>query len=394
MPRCYVFLTALVLSFTPSLHAQEAAYTRHEVAIGYSTYPTAPLMRYDYNLSPSLALETSLTGLPSPPFNESDTMHLTAGVKAGLRRGRWNFFGTIAPGWSLSPDTEFHEQATVNGSTTVVTITSRRPIERSQFLLTTGGGIEFSATPRTFFRAEIDSVIKPVFSQTILPETLTPGGGISDATIGEIRSSGNVSFTVGHRFGVLLHEPDKPTAAPRIEAGAFFSLLGHTPQLTSDTTVDPGVGGWISASLGTHIDAEVAGFYAPHSDFTSDVQDGGKRSAIFAGFKTGFRRDHFGMFAKARGGAMRYSQTFAGSSYPTYEAYFSDYLGHATWQPALDLGGVVEVYPVRHLVLRAEAGPTIVFLRQTTFSVAGDSGTVPGTHVSNMLLLFGGGLRF
>ncbi len=146
--------------------------------------------------------------------------------------------------------------------------------------------------------------------------------------------------------------------------------------------------------MAPHLDLEAAGVRLPHDDFTRDYQDGGQQTLALGGIKTGFRRDRLGLFLKVRSGAIRFSHTFAGSSYATLDEYLDDFEGHPTWQPVLDLGGVVEVYPVRHLVLRAEAGPTEIFYRATTFGLAGQSYPIDGAHASSLLLLFGGGLRF
>jgi hypothetical protein len=62
--------------------------------------------------------------------------------------------------------------------------------------------------------------------------------------------------------------------------------------------------------------------------------------------------------------------------------------------PALDTGGVVEIYPIRHFLMRAEAGNVSLFYREKTVIEQGQPAKIPGSEHASMLLLFGAGYRF
>ena len=118
------------------------------------------------------------------------------------------------------------------------------------------------------------------------------------------------------------------------------------------------------------VDSELDGFWA----------DDGRTYATQGQFgaMVGKRTKHFGVFAKARPG------------YSTFFAVNNDF--HSRPRFIVDVGGVVEGYPTRHLVLRLDVGDTILPLG------AGDTidngrrllrGAVHNSQVS-----FGLGVRF
>jgi len=378
-----------VVGFALPLAAQQApAYTRNELDLGGTTYPAAPSLRYTFNLSSALAVEARVSGLPET-INGQDKVQATAGVKAGLRRGRWGFYGVVAPGWSARPDVKVRYGSTYMGGITYIYPIEDRNIERSRFVLDTGVAVEYSLNPRTFLRLDLDDTLEPTFrdNEFTSPTFLIVGPG-------SIAHYGTLSFSVGHRFGGLREDTGIVPKPAHVDFGALFSLYGREHLLEQDVLFNPGYGGWVSYGVKPHLSLDASAFRSPHDDMTGDYQDGGKEALAFAGIKTGLRRDRVGIFFKARGGAIRFSRTYSGSNFPTVDAYLAAYSGHPTWQTALDLGGVVEVYPARHLILRAEAGPALVFYRATTFGLEGQTYSIPASSGSSVLLLFGGGFRF
>jgi len=384
---CLLPATLLVKKMCAQTTDSSPGYTRQEVTLGAST-PTGPSLRYTYNLSPNFAVETKLSGWPSPLISGEDSMVLAAGIKGGLRRGRWNFFGTITPGWGVRPDTDIQYGSTTIGNTTYIYPTVDRPILRSHFVLQTGIGIEYSFTRRFFLRADMTEYIEPTFSRVEfnnLYSQITEPGKVSEHTA--------VDISAGYRFGRMRSEPDiLPSHRSTIDVGALYSLHIREHLLFQDPTADSGIGGWISYNLKPWISLEATAFHSPHNDMTYNFQDGGQEFAVFAGVKSGIRRDRFGLFAKLRPGAVRFEHGLASED---FTATNFDISSHPIYQPALDAGGVVEYYPSRHFLLRAEAGDAIIFYRPKTilFNSVPDTADVRGA-TSSLLLLFGGGVRF
>jgi hypothetical protein len=387
--RCLVVLIVVAETIrSGSAQAPTMAYTRHELDLGILNDPTVPTLRYTLNLSPALAVETLVGGVPKPTFFGQDNVFATLGMKLGIRRGHWGFYGTIDPGWAIRPDQKIRESSTFKNGINYIYLSSDRSIERSRFILDTGIAFEYSITQRTFFRADLQERLEPTFLEQIYT---SPFIGITSP--GYISQYPTLSLSAGHRFGKFRDEPTHIGKPPHVDFGAIFSLYGRTHLLEGDTLFNPGYGAWASASLSKYVSLDASAFHAPHDDKTGDFQDGGNETLVLGGIKTGIRRDRVGLFFKARTGAARFSRTYGGSSFATLNDYVND-PGHPTWQPVLDVGSVVEVYPARHLILRAELGPAVVFYRPTTFSIQGQNGTIAGTSAASALLLFGGGFRF
>lgn len=124
--------------------------------------------------------------------------------------------------------------------------------------------------------------------------------------------------------------------------------------------------------------------------------EGGHALLFLAGPKAGIRRRNFGVFGKARVGILSFSSTYDISHGwdplgPVQSALRSSY--ERRTHLALDLGGALEYYPSKRLILRADASELIVKYRDTLVPILagplGDSGHV----ASNILLTAGIGYR-
>jgi hypothetical protein len=118
---------------------------------------------------------------------------------------------------------------------------------------------------------------------------------------------------------------------------------------------DPGFGGYTSYKLYKvfYLDGEV--LYFPRNTNTSGPHDGGEILQALAGVKGGIRRNHFGFFGKVRPGFNRYSKALT-SITMTNSAVVYGYDRSTSF--ALDLGGIIEVYPAEHGAFRLEVGDT------------------------------------
>ena len=95
--------------------------------------------------------------------------------------------------------------------------------------------------------------------------------------------------------------------------------------------------------------------------------EGGRKVQLVAGLKVGKRFNGVGFFAKARPGFVRYSKgnytpilggSLCNAISPTPISCFTS---RASTNLALDVGGVVELYPSKRTILRFDAGDSIVW---------------------------------
>lgn len=155
--------------------------------------------------------------------------------------------------------------------------------------------------------------------------------------------------------------------APRVEVGAQFTSLSQTQPNFTGTENLPGFGGRLSYNLSDHVAVEGEVNFLPAEPFQSTAAGGRVLQGQF-GVKAGKRFERFGVFAKARPGFVSFSRTavfregqvtIAGQTFPTVE------FGEARrTHLSFDLGGVLEFYPTRRVLVRFDAGDTIVRYRE------------------------------
>lgn len=163
-------------------------------------------------------------------------------------------------------------------------------------------------------------------------------------------------------------EPDKQKPA-KIEVGIQFSALDIGPQDPRfsgflDRTSEAGGGVRIGYNLTKHIALEGEVNFFPNENFATFDRGGNLTQAQF-GVKVGKRFDKFGLFAKARPGFLNFSQvftqtgtqtvTFGGQTivFPVFGIERRNFF-------SMDVGGVVEFYPSRRVLVRFDIGDTIV----------------------------------
>ena len=138
--------------------------------------------------------------------------------------------------------------------------------------------------------------------------------------------------------------------------------------------------------------------------------EGGRKVQLLAGAKAGKRFHKFGVFAKARPGILRLSKgdyRFGNGGCP---AVFPPPVGCfeaiAKSRFAFDAGGIVEVYPTAHTLIRFDAGDTMVRYKARNVAVViePNNGVPPAARVvvvpapaqtmHNLQLSVGFGFRF
>ncbi len=190
---------------------------------------------------------------------------------------------------------------------------------------------------------------------------------------------------------------------PRLEIGAHFTALGFSGN--SDTRFAPGFGGRLTYNLTETFAIEAEGNFFPRDRFHGLRAVGRAVQGLF-GVKVGKRYKRFGLFAKARPGFISFSE---GISELVPEGPVFDPAAPLNFRTrrlthfAADLGGVLEIYPSRRVLLRLDAGDTIIRYGNTTVNTfqlipgnpfVPEPFTIPGETKHNFQLSAGVGFRF
>ena len=158
----------------------------------------------------------------------------------------------------------------------------------------------------------------------------------------------------------------------KFEVGGQFSLLwvptrtatvsGSTIVSTQNRNNEIGFGGRFGYNLSKYFALEAEGNFFPRD---RDLDGGRKVQALF-GVKAGKRFEKFGIFAKARPGFIRYERgdyVFgSGGCVAVFPPPLGCFRPVARTNFALDLGGVLELYPSKRTIIRFDAGDTMVHL--------------------------------
>ncbi len=162
--------------------------------------------------------------------------------------------------------------------------------------------------------------------------------------------------------------PDEQKPA-KIEIGIHFSALDFGAQdprfsRNADRMQEAGVGVRMGYNLTKHVALEGEVNYFANENAVAFDRGGNLTQGQF-GAKVGKRFDKFGFFAKARPGFVNFSQvltqtgtttiTFGGQTFtfPVFEIKRRNFF-------SLDVGGVVEFYPSRRVLVRFDVGDTMV----------------------------------
>jgi hypothetical protein len=178
-------------------------------------------------------------------------------------------------------------------------------------------------------------------------------------------------FVVGVMFLIQLQVLAQSQELPKFEVAAEFTTLER--EAFSQRRTEPGFGGRFTYNLNEVFSLEAAGYFFPKRCF--QCSNGGNITQGLAGVKVGKRFEKWGVFAKARPGAISFSQgkfdihqtLSPGNPFPIQFE-----LKRLTTF-AMDVGGVVEFYPSKRIVTRFDVGDTIVhFRRRNTQTVVSD----------------------
>ncbi|HVF42208.1 MAG TPA: outer membrane beta-barrel protein [Pyrinomonadaceae bacterium] len=153
--------------------------------------------------------------------------------------------------------------------------------------------------------------------------------------------------------------------APKVEVGAQFSSLSITsPGFGSPGTENPaGFGGRVTYNINDHVAVEAEGNFYPTNQ-TQTYVTGGRAEQMQFGIKFGKRFEKFGVFAKARPGFISFHETLKVTQLPVVSGDIVDIVNDFTPERkthfTADVGGVLELYPSRRVLVRFDFGDTIV----------------------------------
>jgi hypothetical protein len=130
----------------------------------------------------------------------------------------------------------------------------------------------------------------------------------------------------------------------RFEIGVHYTTL----QVSEKNDHDGGPGLRFTYNLNQYIGLEAEGNMLPQT------REGGGNNETqgFFGVRAGIHREKFGVFAKARPGFTTFNLLGINPGVNAFEQ------GHTRF--AMDVGGVFEYYPTRHISLRVDAGDTMI----------------------------------
>ena len=387
-----LLILAAVLRTHP-MHAQQYGLIDADVGAGVQSFSDLSNDRSAaatfggetaWNLSSSLALESlvsySSTFRESPYLDEGHQLDLFAGVRMGGRIGKLGVYGALKPGLTSFSCGLRGPAETQYGNC----------MRRTYFALQTGGALEYFIHPRTFLRADISGIVVTDFDQVFFRSS-----AFNDSYQGHVAQHFDVRLSVGHTFGSWRDADravDPPARPDVLNSGVLYGLQikGHGEGSTV-VSADSGIGMWLDWNRWAHFSWDTAVIDFPRYDNLASYQDGGTALLAVSGVKAGLRTKNIGLFAKVRPGVILFSRTIDWvSATPTKSSWiFSKFP-----DLAFDTGGVIEIYPSAHLLLRAEAGDNLLVYRHKSVVINGITTALQSQEYPSAMFLFGVGYRF
>ena len=159
------------------------------------------------------------------------------------------------------------------------------------------------------------------------------------------------------------------TDPPKLELGAQFSSLTIAPSdffkyssgrvFSGPSQTEPGFGGRFTFNLNKNIALEAQGNFFPHRN-SSGLRRGGTLLQGQFGVKIGKRFQRFGLFGTVLPGFVSFSQVTSGSGTGGIIVGPADLHVGRKSHFSTEVGGVVEFYPSRRIVMRFDAGDTMI----------------------------------
>jgi len=173
---------------------------------------------------------------------------------------------------------------------------------------------------------------------------------------------------MGLVFGLLLlgitsalSAQESKNKFPHFEIGGQFIALNIPSSRVGCggcRVYNSGLGVNVGANLRSWFGLDAALNFFPDPGSGADNLQGGRITQGLFGVKLGFRRDRWGVFAKARPGFVSFGRAITGvvqGPPPSFSFQFGRLTHFAT-----DLGGIFEYYPSSRIAFRLDLGNTLV----------------------------------
>ena len=148
--------------------------------------------------------------------------------------------------------------------------------------------------------------------------------------------------------------------APKVEIGVQYTSLSINLPGFRGTENAPGVGARVTYNLTDYFAVEAEGNIFPSGTQTGHYVTGGAAQQAQFGAKVGRRFRRFGVFAKARPGFVSFGETFTPTLVESGGATVVRFDRERKTHFSMDVGGVLEFYPTRRVLVRFDAGDTII----------------------------------
>ncbi len=147
--------------------------------------------------------------------------------------------------------------------------------------------------------------------------------------------------------------------APKLEIGVQYSSLSIDLPAFGGTEHAVGVGGRVTYNLTDYFAVEAETNLFP-SDLRTDYVAGGAAQQAQFGAKVGKRWRRFGLFAKARPGFVSFGDTLTPVQVNSGTTPVFTFERERKTHFSMDVGGVLEFYPSRKMLVRFDAGDTVI----------------------------------
>jgi hypothetical protein len=383
------------LLLCPTARAQQGEAAKLEIGAEFSSFTLRSPGRVvgvggrlTYNLTNHLAIEAEGNFFPSGSTGGfapagGNVLQGQFGVKTGKRWEKFGIFAKARPG-VVSFDGTFtpRQSATMTFNGTPFPVFDFAEIRTTHFSTDFGGVVEVYPSRRVIARFDAGDTIIRFGPRDELDFSRTPAFFRAPS-----RVTHNFQLSAGVSFRLLMQDenddasrmsrrraPASESSAPKFEVGAQLTSVTFNPPspLVGFPTIsgenrpltETGLGGRFTFNLSDAVGLESEINYFPTADFIATGAGGRILQGQF-GVKAGKRFNRFGFFGKARPGFMSFGDSLklVGTRPFTFdgrEILFGIFKnGRRTFFSA-DLGGVFELYPSRRLMLRFDAGDTII----------------------------------
>jgi len=333
--------------------------------------------RFTLNLSKHVALEAEGNFFPhdsnSDPSNSGRTVQGQFGIKAGKRFGKFGLFAKARPGF-----VSFSRVLTIVGTSTfdfngqTLTLPVFDDKRKTYFSMDLGGVLEFYPSRRILTRIDVGDTIIQYGAGSTFP--FSAGPFPEPGTSHNLQMSAGIGFRLGSLQPESTSQSTQETE-PKFELGVQFSSLGFTqverfpgslPGIPTsefrDTRTQAGFGGRFTFNVTPDFALEAQGDYFPRdAALFNNFRAGGRALQGQAGIKVGKRFEKFGVFGKARPGVVSFGKTLTFDGFDTSQGFpFPLFHLERRTYFSFDLGGVLEFYPSRRLVMRFDGGDTMI----------------------------------